>query len=216
MGNRTAIITQACSHLAPIPPLTTSSRLTGRNVSHTNILRPPLPLPWPFLFLPLPSQAILAHSAAYELPGHRTPPHLRPRVHRKPAYCSQHLAVSTPSTKQQKEPGCKIPPPIPPKMLFIFVVLMALVSALPGMLGQSLTRPALEVPACPTTGTVSYNTSVPDGGLFPLTQVDLCYDDSSIHIKFTAFEEKDFYCMPTWSPILLAFIRPSLFSPAPY
>lgn len=97
-------------------------------------------------------------------------------------------------------------------MLFIPVVLMALFSAVPGMLGQYVTRPALEVPACPTLGTVSYNTSVPDAGAFPLTQVDLCYDDSSIHIKFTAFEEKDFYCMPIWSPILPAFIRPSLFS----
>ncbi|KAI7785883.1 domon-like type 9 carbohydrate-binding module domain [Diaporthe eres] len=78
-------------------------------------------------------------------------------------------------------------------MLVILVVLMVLFSAVPGMLGQYVTRPALEVPACPTLGTVSYNTSVPDAGAFPLTQVDLCYDDSSIHIKFTAFEEKDFY-----------------------
>lgn len=97
-------------------------------------------------------------------------------------------------------------------MLFIFFLLMALVSAVPGMRGQYLTRPALEVPACPALGTVSYNTSVPDQGVFPLTQVDLCYDGSSIHIKFTAFEEKDFYCMPMWPPILPAFVRPSLFS----
>lgn len=101
-------------------------------------------------------------------------------------------------------------------MLFIVLVLMALFSAVPGMLSQYVTKPALEVPACPTLGTVSYNTSVPDAGPFPLTQVDLCYDDSSIHIKFTAFEEKDFYCMPVWSPILPAFIRPSLFSLASY
>lgn len=90
-------------------------------------------------------------------------------------------------------------------MLLVFAVLLALASVVPGMFGQSLTRPALEVPACPTTGTVSYNTSVPDGSLFPLTQVDMCYDDSSIQIKFIAFEEKDFYCMSTLASILPAF-----------
>ncbi|KAI3394878.1 hypothetical protein diail_2113 [Diaporthe ilicicola] len=74
-------------------------------------------------------------------------------------------------------------------MLFIFSVLAALISA---VLGYP-PRPALEVPACPTTTSITYNTSVPDKSLFPLTQVGLCYDDSSIHIKFTAFEEKDFY-----------------------
>lgn len=84
-----------------------------------------------------------------------------------------------------------------PSMSFVITALMTLVLVVPGMLAQYTTRPALEVPACPTTGSVSYNTSVPDSGLFPLTQVDLCYDDSSIHIKFTAFEEKDFYCMFT-------------------
>lgn len=91
-------------------------------------------------------------------------------------------------------------------MISVFSVLVTLVTVVPGMLAQYLTRPALEVPACPTTGSVSYNTSVPDGALFPLTQVDLCYDDSSIHIKFTAYEEKDFYCMPIPSTVLPAFI----------
>lgn len=81
-------------------------------------------------------------------------------------------------------------------MIFIFAVFIALVSAVSSLPA----RPSLEVPACPAAGTVSYNTSVPDKGLFPLTQVDLCYDDSSIHIKFTAFEEKDFYCMSSGHP----------------
>jgi hypothetical protein len=81
-------------------------------------------------------------------------------------------------------------------MLFISTVFIALVSAVPSL----LSRPSLEVPACPNAGIVSYNTSVPDKGLFPLTQVDICYDDSSIHVKFTAFEEKDFYCMPSGPP----------------
>lgn len=119
------------------------------------------------------------------------------------------------STEQQKKTHCSNPPFNLPSMTSVFAVLMALVSVVPGMLAQYLTRPALEVPACPTTGSVSYNTSVPDGGLFPLTQVDLCYDDSSIHINFTAYEEKDFYCMPISSTVLRDLILPSLFSLAP-
>lgn len=86
------------------------------------------------------------------------------------------------------------------KMLLIFVVFVTVVSAVPSLLA----RPSLEVPACPAVGTVSYNTSVPDQGLFPLTQVDLCYDDSSIKIKFTAFEEKNFYCICYQFPLLPA------------
>ncbi|KAI1498584.1 hypothetical protein F5X99DRAFT_392759 [Biscogniauxia marginata] len=53
--------------------------------------------------------------------------------------------------------------------------------------------PSLQVPSCPDKGTVQYSKSVPDQADFPLTQVDLCYDDSSIEITFTAFEEKHFY-----------------------
>lgn len=86
------------------------------------------------------------------------------------------------------------------KMLSIFAVLITVVSAVPSLLA----RPPLEVPACPSVGTVTYNTSVPGQGPFPRTQVDLCYDDSSIQIKFTAFEEKDFYCMCNQFPLLLA------------
>lgn len=81
-----------------------------------------------------------------------------------------------------------------PKMSFTFAAVMALVWIVSGTPAQQLLRPSLEIPACPTTGSLSYNASVPDSGLFPLTQVDLCYDDSSIHVKFTAYEEKDFYC----------------------
>lgn len=96
-------------------------------------------------------------------------------------------------------------------MLSIFAVLMALVvSAVPSTL-EYQAQPALAVPACPTTGSVTYNTSVPDKSLFPLTQVDLCYDNSSIHIKFTALEEKDFYCMSKCGPPNLSFlVGPSL------
>jgi hypothetical protein len=81
-------------------------------------------------------------------------------------------------------------------MLFVLAIFMALVSAVSTL----LSRPSLQVPACPAVGTVSYNTSVPDKGLFPQTTVDLCYDGSSIHIKFTALEEKDFYCTSTGRP----------------
>ncbi|KAL1850125.1 hypothetical protein Daus18300_013053 [Diaporthe australafricana] len=78
-------------------------------------------------------------------------------------------------------------------MLFFFVLLVALVVSVVPSTPDRQALPVLAVPACPTTGSVTYNTSVPDKSLFPLTQVDLCYDNSAIHIKFTAFEEKDFY-----------------------
>ncbi|KAG8167581.1 hypothetical protein KVR01_003270 [Diaporthe batatas] len=74
-------------------------------------------------------------------------------------------------------------------MLFMFAVLVTVTSAVASLLA----RLSLEVPACPRVGTVSYNTSSPDQGLFPWTRVDLCYDDSSIKFNFTAFDEKDFY-----------------------
>ncbi|KAI2611766.1 uncharacterized protein GGS25DRAFT_483999 [Hypoxylon fragiforme] len=54
--------------------------------------------------------------------------------------------------------------------------------------------PALQVPACSAgTGSVEYSKSVPEQVAFPRTQVDLCYDDSFIHITFRALEETNFY-----------------------
>ncbi|RYP73840.1 hypothetical protein DL769_004141 [Monosporascus sp. CRB-8-3] len=53
--------------------------------------------------------------------------------------------------------------------------------------------PSLKVPACPALATVQYDNSVPDLAEFPLTQVDLCYDDTLIHFTFTAYNETNFY-----------------------
>ena len=62
----------------------------------------------------------------------------------------------------------------------------------------SASVPSLEVPACPSTATVQYNKSVPDGADFPLTQVDLCYDDCSIRLTFTAYNETNFFFNPSY------------------
>jgi hypothetical protein len=58
------------------------------------------------------------------------------------------------------------------------------------------TGPSVDVPACPQKGTVTYSKSVPDLTDFPLTQVDLCYTDTSIAITFTAYNETNFYFDP--------------------
>lgn len=57
--------------------------------------------------------------------------------------------------------------------------------------------PSVDVPACPKVGTISYSKSVPDKTSFPLTQVDLCYTDTSLAITFTAKEEINFYFDPS-------------------
>jgi len=54
-------------------------------------------------------------------------------------------------------------------------------------------NPCISVPACPASGTIQYDRSVPDLTDFPLTQVDLCYSSSAIHINFTAYNETNFY-----------------------
>jgi hypothetical protein len=66
---------------------------------------------------------------------------------------------------------------------FMTIVLAQLASAVP----------SLNVPACPSKGTIEYNTSVPEKTPFPQTEVSLCYDDSTIHIDFTARNETNFY-----------------------
>lgn len=53
--------------------------------------------------------------------------------------------------------------------------------------------PSLEVPACPSVGSVHYSKSMPEQEDFPLTQVDLCYDDDAIRLTFTAYNETNFY-----------------------
>ncbi|OTA65354.1 hypothetical protein K449DRAFT_392461 [Hypoxylon sp. EC38] len=85
--------------------------------------------------------------------------------------------------------------------------------------------PALNAPACSGgRGTVQYANSVPDKGDFPKTQVDICYDDTSIHITFTAFEETNFYFNasqttndPIWQyEVMEAFIHHGTNDPQTY
>ncbi|CAK4006893.1 domon-like type 9 carbohydrate-binding module domain [Lecanosticta acicola] len=55
--------------------------------------------------------------------------------------------------------------------------------------------PSIRVPACPSVETIHYNHYVPYtlGDGFPSTQVALCYDDTSIHLKFTAHNETNYF-----------------------
>lgn len=66
----------------------------------------------------------------------------------------------------------------------------------PQHLARGLDVPSLDVPACPDVGSISYTNTVPstDNTTFPKTEVAVCYDDASIHITFTALQEKSFYC----------------------
>lgn len=88
------------------------------------------------------------------------------------------------------------------KMYFVTVILAAAavtVAALPQKMARSddpSCVPTLDVPACPDLGSISYTNTVPstDNATFPKTEVALCYDDSFIHITFTALEETAFYC----------------------
>ncbi|EME38826.1 hypothetical protein DOTSEDRAFT_139710 [Dothistroma septosporum NZE10] len=67
---------------------------------------------------------------------------------------------------------------------FIFVATAA---------ATALAVPSLDVPRCPERSTITYDKSVPDLKDFPLTQVELCYDDTFIRIDFTAYNETNFY-----------------------
>ena len=53
--------------------------------------------------------------------------------------------------------------------------------------------PSLKAPACPRVGTITYSKSVPNLTAFPLTEVELCYTDTTIDITFTAHDEINFY-----------------------
>lgn len=85
-------------------------------------------------------------------------------------------------------------------MRFTFIIIMtmsAIVLAAPQQpTVRGLDVPSLDVPACPDVGSISYTNTVPstDNTTFPKTEVSLCYDDASIHITFTALQEKSFYC----------------------
>ncbi|KAI1381202.1 hypothetical protein F4677DRAFT_402396 [Hypoxylon crocopeplum] len=71
-------------------------------------------------------------------------------------------------------------------------ILLGSLFAVAGAVCTSL--PSLKAPACSAgKGTVEYSKSVPDKAAFPKTKVDVCYDDKSIHITFTALEETNYY-----------------------
>lgn len=55
------------------------------------------------------------------------------------------------------------------------------------------TLPSLTVPSCPKKGYLSYNLTSPDRVAFPDTAVELCYDESVLHIDFLAYNETSFY-----------------------
>ena len=72
-----------------------------------------------------------------------------------------------------------------------FSLALALATAIQAVV--ALDVPCLQVPACPQLGTIQYDKSVPNKTDFALTQVDLCYDDTSIEITFTAYNETSFF-----------------------
>jgi len=58
-------------------------------------------------------------------------------------------------------------------------------------------KPTLKAPACPDKGTITYESRVPtQANDFPLTQVDLCYTESTLVFTFTAYNETTFYFDP--------------------
>ncbi|KAL7624585.1 hypothetical protein AAE478_006152 [Parahypoxylon ruwenzoriense] len=70
----------------------------------------------------------------------------------------------------------------------------SLVPLLAAVSAANATVPCLRAPKCSAgKGSVEYSKTVPDQAEFPLTKVDVCYDDTSIHITFTALEETNFY-----------------------
>lgn len=81
-------------------------------------------------------------------------------------------------------------------MLFRSLIIAATAAVVPTLAdadsyGSSL--PSLDVPACPSKGTIQYNKSVPNKTDFPLTQVDLCYDTQALRATFTAYNETNYY-----------------------
>lgn len=53
--------------------------------------------------------------------------------------------------------------------------------------------PSLKVPECPHYGVATINESDPDRTPFPLTTASLCYNATSLQIKFEAYNETNYY-----------------------
>ncbi|KAK7732494.1 hypothetical protein SLS53_008499 [Cytospora paraplurivora] len=79
------------------------------------------------------------------------------------------------------------------RFLGAFALILAAFATFSVAAHQNITKPALGVPHCPNTGSITYDQSVPDRAPFPETKVSLCYSNSLIHINFTALEEENFY-----------------------
>ncbi|KAI0129912.1 hypothetical protein BJ170DRAFT_291934 [Xylariales sp. AK1849] len=107
-------------------------------------------------------------------------------------------------------------------MLLKFTLLSATAAIASAQYGGDV--PFLDVPACPLTNCLTYDKSVPDLGPFPKTEVSLCYDDSFIHIGFTAYNETNFYYNasqttndPIWQyEVMEAFIYQGTIDPQTY
>ncbi|KAJ7326210.1 hypothetical protein DFH08DRAFT_752108 [Mycena albidolilacea] len=83
--------------------------------------------------------------------------------------------------------------------MFLSAIFVAAAAVAPALAASNISVPSLNVPACPAKGTVTYNKSVPDKVAFPLTQVQVCYDDTHIDITFTAHNETDFFVNETYT-----------------
>ncbi|KAJ1662614.1 hypothetical protein IW140_005722 [Coemansia sp. RSA 1813] len=56
----------------------------------------------------------------------------------------------------------------------------------------------VEVPACPSTATFTFNIGIPDlNPRCPLTEVSMCYTDTQLNLDFTAYNETSFYFDPS-------------------
>lgn len=53
--------------------------------------------------------------------------------------------------------------------------------------------PSLRVPECPEYTVALVNQSVPDRGTFPMTTVNVCYDDTHIQLGFKALKETNWF-----------------------
>ncbi|KAK2775467.1 hypothetical protein FQN53_003129 [Emmonsiellopsis sp. PD_33] len=62
--------------------------------------------------------------------------------------------------------------------------------------GNGNSAPSLSVPACPKKGIAVFNQTVPDKAPFPETHVELCYDQTNLHLTFKAFEEETYHFDP--------------------
>lgn len=72
-------------------------------------------------------------------------------------------------------------------------LITALATASVAAAAATCSVPSVDVPACPKVGTIKYDKSVPDKKSFPRTQVDLCYTDTKLRLKFTARDEVNFF-----------------------